>query len=274
MFAELIEFAITPCPRHVRRMGYLSESIAIRSRAARCRAAWAPHQERTRALLRKSVERCKQRRKAVVLGSGPLLDVPLAELASAFAEVVLVDVVHPLGIGWRQRKLANVRTVAADVTGVVEDVYHVARDAKAALPRARPALFGDDADVDLVASVNLLSQLPYLPVEYLRRKGEHKADAIDSFARDLIAAHLDYLRRVPGVAALVADVEELTVDAKGAVVRREDTIYGVPPPRADEQWIWQLAPRPEIDRRYSYHRRVVGVLDMKTTGNERDTRHK
>src|SRR5579871_6065867 len=97
MFAELIEYAITPCPRYARRMGYLYEAVAIRARAARCRAAWAPHQERTRALLRRSLARCPRRRKAVVLGSGACLDVPLAELAAAFGEVVLVDVVHPLG---------------------------------------------------------------------------------------------------------------------------------------------------------------------------------
>jgi hypothetical protein len=263
MLAELIEYAITPCPRYARRMGYLFESIAIRARAARCSAAWAPHQERTRAIVRKALQRCQQRRKAIVLGSGPLLDVPLAELSAAFGEVVLVDVVHPLGAGWRRRRFANVQLMTADVTGVAEEVFRVARDPRATLPRARPTLLCDDQDVDLVASVNLLSQLPYLPVEYLQRKGEHAADAIHTFAHDVVAAHLDFLRRVPGVAALIADVEELTVDAKGKVVRRDDTLYGVPPPRGDEEWVWELAPRPEIHRQYSYHRRVVAVVDVK-----------
>ena len=146
---------------------------------------------------------CKQRRKAVVLGSGPLLDVPLAELSAGFTEVVLVDIVQPLGDRWR-RRFANVQTVTADVTGVAEEVYRVAKDPSAALPRAEPSLFCNDPDVDLVASVNLLSQLPYLPAEYLARVGEHAApDAIESFARDMVAAHVAYLQgRVPGVAAL------------------------------------------------------------------------
>jgi hypothetical protein len=264
MLAELIEYALTPCPRFARRMGYLYETIAIRSRAARCSAAWAPHQERTRAVIRRAMGRCKLRRKAVVLGSGPLLDVPLAELAAGFADVVLVDIVQPLGSRWR-RRFANVRTVTADVTCIAEEVYRVANDPLAALPRAEPGLFCDDRDVDLVASVNLLSQLPYLPVEYLTRAGAHTPEAIESFARDLVAAHLGYLRRVPGIAALVSDVEMLTVDAKGTVVGREDTIYGAPPPRGDEEWVWQLAPRPEIHRLYSYPRRVVGVTDVKAS---------
>jgi hypothetical protein len=262
MFSELIEYALTPCPRYARRMGYLYESIAIRARAARCRAAWAPHQERTRAVIRKAMGRCKQRRRAVVLGSGPLLDVPLAELAAGFAEVILVDIVQPLGSRWR-RRLPNVRAMTADITGVAEQVFRVARDAKAELPRAEPDLFCDDQEVDLVASVNLLSQLPYMPVEYLTRAGEHASEKIEAFARDVVTAHQSYLKRAPGVAAMIADVEMLTVDAKGNIIAREDTIYGTPAPRADEEWIWKLAPRPEIHRLYSYHRRVIGVIDMK-----------
>jgi hypothetical protein len=263
MLAELIEYAATRSPPIARRMGYLYEAIAIRARAARCSAAWAPHQERTRAVIRKAMERCKKRGKAVVLGSGALLDVPLTELAAGFGEVVLVDVVHPLTAAWRRRHVPNVRTVTADVTGIAEAVYRVARDPNATLPRAEPDLFCNDGDVDLVASVNLLSQLPYLPAEYLTRAGVHSPEAIESFARDVVAAHGRYLRRLPGVTTLIADVESLTVDGKGKVIGREDTLYGAPPPKGDEEWVWQLAPRPEAHRHYSYHRRVVGVVDVK-----------
>jgi hypothetical protein len=265
MLGELIESLITPVPRYVRRMGYLYESIAIRARAARCRAAWAPHQERTRALIRKAIERCQQRRKVVVLGSGPLLDVPLVELAAAFKEVVLVDIVHPLSARWRRRKLTNVSAVTADVTDVAEKVYRVAWQSNEELPRAKPELYCDARDVDLVTSVNLLSQLPYLPVEYLNHAGEHSTEAIEAFARDLVTAHVDYLRRVPGVATLIADVEALTLDAKGKVVNREGTLFGAKPPAADEEWVWQLAPRPEAHRHYSYHRRVIGIVDVKAS---------
>src|ERR1700722_10129196 len=113
MLAELIEYALTRSPPYARRMGYLYEATAIRARASRCGTAWAPHQERTRYLIHKAVARCKQRRKVVVLGSGPLLDVPLTELAATFGEVVLVDVVHPVTTAWRRRRFANVRTVTA-----------------------------------------------------------------------------------------------------------------------------------------------------------------
>src|SRR5207249_1599290 len=95
-----IESLLTPCPWHLRRMGYLRELLGIRDRERRCRQAWAPHLERSRQVIRAAMSQCTMRRKAVILGSGLLLDVPVAELAGAFQHVVLVDVIHP----WRTRR--------------------------------------------------------------------------------------------------------------------------------------------------------------------------
>ncbi len=267
MLAELLEYAITPCPRFVRRMGYLHEAIAIRARAGRCRAAWESHLRRTRAVIRRAAGRCSRRRKAVVLGSGLLLDVPLADLARAFREVVLVDLVHPLGSAWKRRRYSNVRAVRADITGVAEAVWLAARDPGAELPRAEPSLFCNDEEVDLVVSANLLSQLPYLPVAYLERAGVHPPEAVDALARDIVTAHLRCLRQAAGVAALVTDVEELKVDVKGSPVSRVDTLHGVAPPPADEEWDWQLAPLGEASRKYGFRRCVIAVTDLRAAEN-------
>jgi hypothetical protein len=267
MLVELLEYLVTPCARPVRRLGYLYEAIAIRARAGRCRTAWAPHLEKTRNVIRKAARRCPRRRKAVVLGSGLLLDVPLSELARDFEEVVLVDVIHPLGARLQHRRYVNVKSLSADVTGATAEVCRVARLPGERLPRVAPDLFVGDAEVDLVVSVNLLSQLPYLPVAYLKRAGLHTPEEIESFARGLVEAHVDYLRRLPGVVALIADVERQTVEPDGKVVERIDALHGVRLPwTAEEEWIWRLAPRPEAHRRLSYQRRVVGISDVKCGG--------
>ncbi|HZT83164.1 MAG TPA: hypothetical protein VFA26_23245 [Gemmataceae bacterium] len=263
MLAEWIEHLVTPCPRPVRAMGYLRELIGIKARHARCRAAWAPHLERTRAVILRAAALCPRKRKAVMLGSGLLYDVPLDELAGQFREVVLVDLVHPLGSLWRGRRHENVRLLTADVTATIAEVYRVARTPGASLPRAAPSLFCDDPEVDLVASVNLASQLPYVPTTYLVRKGVHPADAIDAYGRDLISAHFDYLRRLPGVVALVADLEKLTLNEAGRVTQRASALRHVPLPWKGEDWVWRLAPAPEADPHYSYYRRVVGIPDIK-----------
>ena len=260
MIAAWFRNLVTPCPRYARAMGYLHEQVSIKARYDRCRAAWEPHLERTKDVLRAAAARCPRRRKAVVFGSGMLLDVPLPELASAFREVVLVDVVHPLGGGWR---LANVTALAADVTGTAEAVYCLAHEGGGPLPRVAPALFLDDPDVDFVASVNLLSQLPYIPCNYLADAGAYRKDEIEAFARDLVLAHIDYLKRLPGVVALVCDLERLTLDRHGKLTERLSALRGVTLPWSDREWVWDLAPRPESDPHFSYQRRVAGIVNVK-----------
>ncbi len=261
MLAELFRYVATPCPRYARAMGYLHEQISIRARHQRCRRAWEPHLERTKQVIRDAVGRCQRRRKAVIFGSGMLLDVPVAELTSSFREVVLVDVVHPLGAGWR---LANATALAADVTGTAETVYRLAHAGGEPLPRVRPTLFRDDAEVDLVASVNLLSQLPYIPCKYLAAAAAYPKEEIDAFARHLVEAHIDYLRELPGVVSLVCDLERLTLDRSGKLTERLTALRGVKLPWSGEEWVWDLAPRPESNPHYSYQRRVVGIPDVKS----------
>jgi hypothetical protein len=260
MLAELFRYLVTPCPRYVRAMGYLHEQVSIKARYDRCRRAWEPHLERTKDVIRAAVKKCPARRKAVVFGSGMLYDVPLPELAAAFAQVALVDVVHPLGAGWR---LANVSALAADVTGTAETVYRVARRGGEPLPRVAPQLFCDDPEVDLVASVNLLSQLPYVPCKYLSDAGTYPKEEVAAFGRDLVLAHIDYLKRLPGVVALVCDLERLTLDGGGKLVERLSALRGVELPWTGEEWTWDLAPRPEASPVYSYQRRVTGIPNVK-----------
>lgn len=193
-----------------------------------------------------------------------LLDVPLDDLAANFREVILVDLVHPLRARWHRRKYANVTPLVADVTGTVALVYRVAYKPGAELPRSRPEAFLDDDEVDLVASVNLISQLPYLPVVYLERAGVHGEEAIAAYARQVVEAHIEYLSELPGVVALIGDLDRRTVDREGRLVECLTALRGARLPWKGEEWIWNLAPRPEAHREYSYQRRVVGIANLKT----------
>jgi hypothetical protein len=246
-------------------MGYLRELFAIRACNDKCTQAWKPHLQQTQAVLRAAVERCPCRRKAVILGSGWLLDVPLEELAGAFAEVVLVDLVHPLATRRRAWRHANVRLLQADVTDTVEAVYRCARRRGTPLPRSQPRLFRDDPEIDLIASVNILSQLSYLPERYLLMAGVHSPEAVAAYARPVVEAHLEYLRSLPGVVALVADVECLLVNRAGEVVESSSTVQGVPLPCPGREWIWKLAPVLYLSPHQGQHRRVVGIVDVKNS---------
>jgi hypothetical protein len=254
---------LAPYPRAVKALGFPAEVAGIQGRYQRCKYYWAPHLERSRAVVLEGAKRAELRRKAVILGGGLLHDVPLDELSAMFREVVLVDLIHPFTSRWATRKLANVKRVEADITGTLARAYAVAWDADEPLPKSEPTLYLDDPEVDFTASVNLLSQLPCMPVAYLEKQHVHPQEKIDAYARQLVQAHLSYIDRLPGRVALVTDFERLKINMLGQIVERRDLFFGVPWPTRGEEWEWKLAPCPEADPKHHYYRRVIGISDWK-----------
>lgn len=261
MLAEWLERLLTTCPRPVREIGYLHELIGIRKSGRRCAAAWEPHFENGRNIIRSAIARCPLRRKAVILGSGWLNDVPLDDLADAFREVILVDILHPFAVRRRVRRRTNVRLLTADVTGTVYAVHHAAHTG-GPLPESEPNLFIDDPEVDLVASVMLLTQVHHLPEQYLIRAGRHAVEEIAGFARGVVHAHFDYLKRLPGVVALITDVEHFMVSTTARVIRRFSLLRGLTLPKEDARWTWALKPGGPGMRQGQY-REVVGIVNLK-----------
>lgn len=250
---DFLEGVFLRCPRHVRVMGYLDELIAIGSRVRQVPDDWAPHLEHSKSVVRKAIAQCESRRTAVIIGSGRLLDVPLADLATAFQRVVLVDIVHVGAARRACQSFANVELAALDVTQVSEAIYHLGPTG-GALPRSRPTLFQDDPNVDLVASMNLLSQLPYTPCKYLRRWNHFSPNDLEGFARHLIEAHLAFLGGFTCTVCLIADEEYLTYDAQDRLVERRGALHGAELPWPGEDWVWRLAPRTKPGGTSLFHR--------------------
>lgn len=233
MLVELLHLLVTPVSLAHRRRGYLRESVLLMSRGRRCRRAWAPHLAAARAAILEACDGLPQRRVAVVLGSGLLQDVPLAELAARFERVDLVDAVHLWPARFRARAHPNVRLITADL------VLQPNR------PEPLAALCGGDT-VDFVVSANLLSQLPILPLD---RPGFVPPD----LGSRIVRAHLDGLAGLRARVCLVTDVEQIEEDRAGQVIARLDLLHGVRLGRADRRWTWDLAPFGEATR----HRRLI-----------------
>ena len=253
---------LTAAPLHLREMGYVRELWGIRQRWNEWRAHWKPHCDRTRAVILQAMARCKQRRKAVILGSGWLHDVPAQELCDAFGRVVFVDLLHPWSVRWRARQWRNAAFVADDISGVALGAWQAVEQRGTPLPVSRPSLFLDDAEVDLVASVNLLSQLPCMPAWYLRQH-RHPEGQIEPFCRQVVEAHLDWLRRLPGVVCLVGDIEAETRTMAGQTVSRRGTLHGAALPWDGEHWEWRIIPRRDRHPHDAEVLHVVGVPDIK-----------
>lgn len=250
MFANFLKRLRTDSSRAARRLGLVREHFAIAERHARVRAAWAPHLAASRRAILEGVERCPRRDRALVIGAGDCLDVPVAELAEHFAHVTLVDiVVSAEAKAWAKKLPGRVHTAAWDATGALARLAEV-RDVISATDA--PKLFADadpgpppGGEPDFVVSANCLSQLGLVPGHSLPAAQRDKG-LPDRCAKVAARRHLDWLAERRGAfRVLLVDATRLDIAPDGRVLKTEtlSTRYGLRAP--DRTWRWDLAPIPE-----------------------------
>lgn len=245
MLSEWLTYLAADCCAFSRKSGYLRESIGIRSRYRRCQGAWQSHLENSRSAIRVSLNSCRSHRTALVLGSGVLLDIPIDELAARFENVWLVDLVHLPEVRRAVRRYTNVRCIEHDVTGFREQRAALS---EGGLDLSDPVQFLDEASIDWVASVNLLSQLPLLPQGWLRahfpKIDEQKLEA---WGDRIMQQHLDYLAAFGVPVCLLTDYEQTSYQRSGEILSVVDfstrlrftgTLL--------KTWRWDVAPPGEI----------------------------
>lgn len=262
MLLEALEYLTTPCPPEARRLGLLAESVALGARFRRQQRRWQPHIEATQRFITEAAERAAPGGTALVAGSGRLIEIPLEALAARFRTVVLADIVHPWPVRLRAALLGNVRLATIDLTGTLPAVAAALRERRPPPPSDAPAALASDG-FSLAVSCNLLSQLPLMPLDAAERcRSPWDAAERTSFARRLLLEHIAWLRGIAPVAALYTDRESHWIDAQGATVAQEDSLWGLELPPPDRLWGWDIAPAPEADRRLDLRHLVAGWLDL------------
>lgn len=249
MILEAINYAATwpltePANRHAIRY-----SVNLWSRAGRCAAAWREHEEKTKAAILSVAQGLKQRRTAVVLGSGLLRDVPIRELARMFDTVVLVDVVHLAGVRlWlRLNRLHGVRLIERDLSGL---------DGLTAGREPEPLGFLRQVPyLDFVVSANLLSQIAMGTKRRLEAAGQPAMEAVGR----LVNAHIEGLFALPCRSCLVTDVSYAVIDRTGLRHEEFDLLFGVPAPAHSMEWDWPVAPLGEESRDYQIVHKVIAT---------------
>lgn len=250
MILEALNYAatwpLTPAPFRP----FVASSVSLSSRANRCRAAWAEHEERCRTEIAGAIGAIGQRRTCVVLGSGLLRDVPADLLSQRFDTVVLVDLVHLATVRARlhAKRLGNVRLVHRDLSGLDE-----ARTGSLVEPLA---FLRTVPYLDLVISANLLSQIGVGAERHLARQGVTEEAAEPIIAR-LIAAHVEGLGRLACPAILLTDTGFEIVTQTGTVQDGRDLMHGVALPTPLAAWTWPVAPFGEIGKIHGFIHRVV-----------------
>lgn len=244
MIREIITFMSTPCQHHVRHMGYLYETIAMRERYRRNRSSWQHHIEKSRESLISAAEKARKRNRIIILGSGILLDVPMTELAGMFKEVILADIVHLPEIRKRVKRFPNARLMEHDASGISERLYHNIKQDLNDLPNPLPGLPVHEAD--LVVSLNMLSQLPVVPHLFvMKNMPAIQEEDSNEWCRLIIESHVAWLKSLPCATCLISDHAFSRRDRNGEIRETGSTLYGFQLPEPEKSWTWNLAPQGE-----------------------------
>lgn len=249
MLSRLLRRLATTCPPAARELGLLREHEDIAKRHARVRAAWAPHLAASRQVIMETAAHCPSPRRALVIGAGDCLDVPVAELAARFEAVVLADIVTSAAVRqWEKICPGRVRGVNWDASGALAALAAVrttvaAHEAPEIFARADPGP-PPGGEPDFIVSANCISQLGLVPGHSLPAQAKDKA-LPERCAKAAARRHLEWLEQRPAVRVLLADAARLDLGPDGRQLKKETLHdrFGLPKP--DRTWRWDLAPIPE-----------------------------
>jgi len=226
------------------KMGYYSYQEGLIYRHLKQKGGWDSHLSNCRSFILKAADLLKPR-KVTVLGSGWLLDFPLAEMLERDIEIILIDIVHPPEVKKQLEGIERVRIAEADLTGgLIAEIWEKAgrlpfyKKLRSTgiinIPEYRP----EDEDPGMVVSLNLLSQLDILPVRLLRKKSSVPEDELLNFRKEVQQKHLAFLLKHRSV--LITDVREIYSDRKGQSIEEQTVVITLPPAEVKEEWTWNF----------------------------------
>lgn len=250
MFAKIFCNFLTSCPPAGQQLGLLREHEEIAKRHARVREAWAPHLAESRKVVLEVAQNCGRRDRALVIGAGDCLDVPVEDLAAVFKEVVLADIVTSAEVRRYERKFpGRVRGMNWDASGALATLAAV-RETVA--PHEAPEIFAradpgppPGGEPDFIVSANCISQLGLVPGHSLPAYEKDKG-LPDRCAKAAARRHLAWLEARPAaVRVLLADAARLNLGPDGRQLKKETLHERFGLPKPDRTWRWNLAPIPE-----------------------------
>ena len=229
--------------RILNKLGYYNYQQGLIYRHLKQGEAWNSHLENCRNFILKAVDFYKPG-KVTVLGSGWLLDLPLAEILEIADSVTLVDIVHPPEVISQVNGLKRVRLLESDITGgLIEEVW--AKAGKSSLLRRIKTLdditipeFELTNDPGMVISLNILTQLELLPVEFLKKRSCLNEDDFKRFRSAIQKKHIDFLLKYKSV--LISDKTEVSYDKSDNTTNLPSLLTDIPEGRLKEEWTWNF----------------------------------
>jgi hypothetical protein len=229
--------------RILHRMGYYNYQQGLIFHHLDEEGSWNNHLKNCRNFILKGLDYFKPS-KVTVLGSGWLLDLPLKEMTDLVTEVNLVDIIHPPEVKEQVAGMNKVILREEDISGgLINEVWQKA-GYRIFLNKLRSP---DDIPVNeyqpgfetgMVISLNILTQLENLPLEFLRKKSLKDEEGFLRFRTRVQSEHISFLRKHESV--LITDISEVITSRSGNVVENPSLLSALPEAKLREEWTWDF----------------------------------
>ena len=224
-------------------MGYSNYQNGLIYRHLNQEDGWDSHLDNCRTFILKALDFHKPD-KVTVLGSGWLLELPIAEMITRTSKICLIDVVHPPEVISQTASIKNVELMELDVTGgLIGEVwektgrYSIFNKLHSVDSIIIPE-FLPDFEPGMVVSLNILTQLESLPIDYIKKRSKIGEEEFSKFRSEVQKRHVDFLRKHRSV--LISDIEEVITNKSGSVTTIPTLATELPAGQISEEWIWNF----------------------------------
>jgi len=211
--------------RRTLQLGLTSGQTGIYNRYLRENEGWNAHLTNSKQAITNAVNRFTPK-SVCILGSGLLLDVPVDELLTRGIGLTLVDLAHPASIIKKYSLNPHIQFETHDLTG---GLIHYLQTTKLKdinfftlinlVSRAKAYT----TDADLVVSLNVLSQLSDIPIEFLKQKKKLTDWQCVELASTIQQKHIESLPK--GKSLLISDILEEFYDERGSLIATRPTVF-------------------------------------------------
>lgn len=254
MIREFFLYLTTKVKPEAKTFGHLYEAIAIDAREKRCQQFWKSHRDESKKLILQVANTIKEKKSLLILGSGPLHEIPIIELSNFFETIDLVDIVHLKETKNKYRNLHNLNFIEHDLTELETRIAHEKN-----IYNTVPSAFLNK-HYNFVISANVLSQLAYHLRNFLNKRSSYSSDELDNFSNKISEDHIVYLKKFTCPVLMITDIETYFKDINGNTVETQTPYikFNFPVPLAT--WNWDVAPIPEYSSEISLQMKVAGFI--------------
>jgi len=254
LFTYVIQKNVLPIARS---FGHLYESISLVEREKRCRSHWRSHCENSKQFIIQQCQTLPVKKNILILGSGPLHEIPIEWLCRNFEDIFLVDVVHLQSVKKDCAHLKNLHFIVHDISEIEDEIQKTKTLIKK-IPH-----FLTDHPFSCVISANVMSQIPLHLHNYISKnlKNSFSEQEVEDFLLESTKAHFAYLHSLQAPRKLlITDVETFYFDGKGHLIETHLNYSHLKLPAAQHEWMWDVAPIPELSREWEMKMKVAGFV--------------